>query len=341
MLPEISREVKLTARSEGLPQAGDFAIVGVPLPLPRAGEALVRNRYFLVSASLRAMIAKGAEDIKGVPFPALREGDTLAGSALGEIVSAPPDSGLQTGDLVVHHKGWREYAAVAPAQCHKADEALPDPVAHLGHGWTAYAALTRGAAIKSGDTVFVSSAAGAIGSMAGQIARLLGAGRVIGSTGSVAKAARLVSELGYDVCLVRGSRSIADQLLEAAPDGLDVFLDNVGGEQLQAGILAAREGASIVIVGTLARQLAIRDPGLAVPVTIDPFQLVLKRITIRGYSADDHPHAREEWMTRLRDWLARGAIRLPREIVVGLERSPAALEQAIRGDYFGTVLVES
>jgi NADPH-dependent curcumin reductase CurA len=196
-LPATNREVKLAARSEDLPTANDFALVSGPLSVPRADEVLVRNRYFVVSASLRAMIAKGAEDVKGVPFPALREGDTLSGEALGEIISSPPASGLEPGDLVVHHKGWRDYAAMLPRHCRKVDAALPDPVAHLGHGWTAYAALTRGTTIKSGDTVFVSSGAGAIGSMAGQIARLLGATRVVGSTSSAAKAARLVSELGY------------------------------------------------------------------------------------------------------------------------------------------------
>ncbi len=119
-----------------------------------------------------------------MPFPALREGDTLAGEALGEVLSAPSDSGLSPGDLVLHVRGWRDYAAVSIAQCRKLGHELPDPIAHLGHGWTAYAALTRGVQIRPGDTVFVSSGAGAIGAMAGQIARLLGAGRVIGSTSS-------------------------------------------------------------------------------------------------------------------------------------------------------------
>jgi NADPH-dependent curcumin reductase CurA len=334
------REVKLAVKTEGLPGAGDFALVSAPLPVPRPGEVLVRNRYFVVSASLRAMIAKGAEDVKGVPFPALREGDTLFGEALGEVVAAPVAGGLARGDLVVHHRGWRDYAAVTPQQCRKVDATQLDPVAHLGHGWTAYAALTRGATIKRGDTVFVSSGAGAIGSMAGQIARVLGAARVIGSTSSAAKAARLVSELGYDAAIFRGGGPIADQLAEVAPDGLDVFLDSVGGEQLSAGIAAAREGARIVIVGALAGQLAARGAGRTAPFELDSFQLLLKRIALRGYSADDDPDAYHEWTARFRDWLHSGALRFPHEIVVGLEHAPSALARAIRGDYFGAVIVE-
>jgi NADPH-dependent curcumin reductase CurA len=342
-MPDLSaagREVKLAVRSEGLPSAADFALVSAPPPVPGPGEVLVRNRYFVVSASLRAMIAKGAEDVKGVPFPALREGDTLFGEALGEVVSAPAAGGLEPGDLVIHHRGWRDYAVVAPQQCRKVDATQLDPVAHLGHGWTAYAALTRGAAIRRGDTVFVTSGAGAIGSMAGQIARVLGAARVIGSTSTAAKAARLVSELGYDAAIFRGGGPIADQLAEVAPDGLDVVFDNVGGEQLRAGIAAAREGARIVIVGALAGQLAAHGAGRVLPFEVDSFVLLIKRVTIRGYSADDDPEAQPEWMARFRDWLRSGALRFPHEIIVGLEHAPAAFARAIRGDYLGTVIVQ-
>ncbi len=339
-LATISREVRLARRPEGLPGPDDFDMVSVPLPIPRDGEVLVRNHYFLLSASLRMMISKGAEDVAGVPFPALREGDTLAGEALGEVLSAPSDSGLSPGDLVLHVRGWRDYAAVSIAQCRKLGHELPDPIAHLGHGWTAYAALTRGVQIRPGDTVFVSSGAGAIGAMAGQIARLLGAGRVIGSTSSLGKAARLVSELGYDAAVFRGPRSIADQLAAAAPEGLDVFLDNVGGDQLQAGIANAREGARVVIVGSLSGQLASHGAGRTAPVELDSVQLLLKRITLRGYSADDDADVRAEWTRRFAGWLQAGEIRFPHVIVAGLEQAPQALARVIRGDYVGMVAVK-
>jgi NADPH-dependent curcumin reductase CurA len=335
-----SREVRLAARPEGLPSTDNFEIVAAPLPVPKDGEALIRNLYFVVSASLRMMISKGAEDVAGVPFPHLHEGDALAGEALGEVVSAPAGSGLSPGDLVLHFWGWREYAAVPVTQCIKLPDGLPDPILHLGHGWTAYAALTRGAQIRPGDTFFVSSGAGAIGSMAVQIARLLGAGRVIGSTSSQEKAARLVSDLGYDAAVFRGPRSIADQLAEAAPEGLDFFLDCVGGEQLQAGIATANEGARVVIVGSLSGQLASRGSGRTAPVELDSVQLLIKRITIRGYSADDDIDVRVEWTQRFAAWLKSGAIYFPHETIFGLDRAPLALQQVTRGDYFGTVIVK-
>lgn len=110
-LPTTCREVRLKSQPEGLPHAGNFEIVSTPLPIPSDREVLVRNRYFLLSASLRMMISKGAQDVKGVPFPALREGDTLAAEALGEIVLAPAGSGFSPGDLVLHFQGWRDSRA--------------------------------------------------------------------------------------------------------------------------------------------------------------------------------------------------------------------------------------
>lgn len=132
---------------------------------------------------------------RGAPLPGIRPGDTLFGPALGEVVSAPESSGLQLGDLVQHMLGWREYAAVPAADCRPVIGGLPDPVACLAQGVTPYGALTRAARVRPGDTVFVSGGAGSVGSMTGQIAGLLGAGRVIGSTGLPWKAERMTADL--------------------------------------------------------------------------------------------------------------------------------------------------
>ena len=287
------------------------------------------------------LISQGAGNVEGVPFPALRPGDTLAEEAVGEVVLAPAGSGLNPGDLVSHMLGWREYAVVAAAGCTRLDRTLPDPVAHLSHGWTAYAALTRAVVVRPGDTVFVSAGGSAIGSMAGQIARLLGAGRVIGSTGSRSKAERLVGELGYDAAVVRGTAEpLAAQLATAAPGGLDVVLDNAGGEQLGAAVEAAREGARFVLVGALSGQLAAHGTGRTAPVELDSFQLLLKQITLRCYSADADPDARPEWNARFGDWLRSGEITFPHVRVTGLDRAPQALLDVIAGRHLGTVVVE-
>ncbi len=339
-LPSTSREVKLVTQPPGLPQPENFTVVDVPMPIPKAGEALIRNRCFRISASLRMMISEGAECVEGVPFPALHPGDTLFEETVGEVVSAPPGSGLSAGDKVLHNLGWRQFAALPVSECTLLDDTLPDDAAHLSHGWTAYAALTRAVEIRPGDTVFVSSAAGAIGSMAGQIARLLGAHRVIGSTSSQEKAGRLVSELGYDGAVVRGERPLAAQLAELAPNGIDVYLDNVGGPQLHAAVKAARTGARFVVVGALSGQLAPHGTGRTAPVELDSFDLLLKRITIRGYSADDGPAVRGEWTRRFAGWLRSGEIRFPHVTIDGLEAAPAALRDVIEGRHFGVVIAK-
>ena len=341
-LPSTGREVRLVARPEGLPGPEHFEIVEVPLPRPGRGQVLVRNLYFGISASLRMMMSQGAEDVPGVPFPALAPGDVLAQKALGRVVAAGDGSSLRPGDLVSHYLGWREYAAVDEADCTPlGGSELPDPAAYLGHGHTAYAALTRGVRIRPGDCVFVTAASGAIGSMAGQIARLLGAGRVIGSTGSRAKAERLVSELGYDAAVIRGdAEPLAAQLAKAAPEGVDVVLDNVGGEQLAAAVDAANEGARLLVVGTLSGQLAPHGTGRRAPAELDTVQILLKKLTLHGYSADDDPDAEQEWHERSAAWLRDGRITFPSVRIQGIEHAPEAVLDAMAGRHFGTVIVE-
>jgi NADPH-dependent curcumin reductase CurA len=336
-LPSISREVRLLARPDGLPGPEHFDVASVPMPVPAEDEVLVRNRYFHVFASMRMLIAGAVE---GTPFRPINPGDTLVGGAVGEVVQAPQDSTLRPGDLVSHWLGCREYAAVPAEKCSVLDDTLPYPAAYLGHGWTAYAALTRGVEIRGGDTVFVSAGASAIGSMAGQIARLLGAGRVVGSTSSPEKARRLVRELGYDAAVYRGAEPIAEQLAKAAPEGIDVFFDNVGGEQLSAAVTAARDGARFVLVGALSGQLSPDTLGTSAPAEVDTFPILLKKITIQGYSADDDADAIPEWTGLFGEWLRSGEITFPHVLMHGIENTPEALMDVMAGRHIGTVLIE-
>ncbi|WP_179200060.1 zinc-binding dehydrogenase [Streptomyces sp. NRRL B-24572] len=286
------REIRLRIRPErGLPAPEHFALVQTALPVPAPGEVLVRNRWFAVSAAVRTVIGGG---LKGAPFPSVEPGDPLFGAAVGEVVSAPHGSGLRPGDLVSHRHGWRGYAAVPAAGLTPLGDSLPDPVAHLSQGWTAYAALTRGAEVRAGDTVLVTGGAGAVGTMTRQIARLLGAGRVIGSTGSPAKAERLVTELGYDAAVVRGAPApFPAQLAEAAPEGVDVLLDTVGGEQLSAAVAAARPGARAVLVGALSGRLDPDDVArvrvvrelLALGLTIEDVRACVDRLPLLDMDA--------------------------------------------------------
>lgn len=331
-----SREVRLAAVPAGLPGPADFTVVETPVPVPGPGEALVRNRFFHVFTALRMLIGGG---VPGAPLPGLAPGDTLFGPAIGEVVTAPEDSGLRPGGLVSHFLGWREYAVLPASDCVPLEDSLPDPVAHLSQGCTAYGALTRGARLREGDVVFVSGGAGSVGSLAGQLARALGAGRVIGSTGSPDKAERMVAELGYDAVVLRGAEPLADQLATAAPDGIDVLFDTVGGEDLRAAVASARRGARFVLVGALSGQLSPEGPGRTAAVELDSFQLVLKQITMRGYSVLGDEEAEREWRERFPAWLRAGEIRFPYVRVPGIENAPRALHDMMRGRHVGTVVV--
>ncbi|MGW1772658.1 MDR family NADP-dependent oxidoreductase [Streptomyces sp. NPDC002104] len=337
-LPRTAREIRLADRPRGLPGRADLAVVEAPVPEPGPGRVLVRNRHFLVFPGLVTLMGDAVE---GVPLPPLRAGDTLFGPAVGEVVAAPAGSPLRPGTLVSHLLGWREYALLDAADCTPLDDTLPDPVAYLAQGSAPYGALTRLAGIRPGDTVLVTGAAGAVGTLAGQTARLLGAGRVIGTTGSPEKADRLVAELGYDAALLRGSgRPFAEQLAGAAPEGVDVLVDTVGGEQLSAALGAARQGARFTLVGALSGQLAPGPAGGGAPVGLDSFRLVVQGVSVRGYRGTDHPDVEEEWTARFGSWLRSGEITFPHVRIPGIDRAPQALRELTEGRHFGAVVVQ-
>ncbi|MGW4447388.1 zinc-binding dehydrogenase [Streptomyces sp. NPDC004682] len=338
VLPATVRAVRLAAVPEGLPVPGDLSLAEVPAPVPAPGHVLVRNRAFQVFAGLRTLIGGAARD---TPAPGLRPGDTLFGPAVGEVLAAADP--FKAGDLVLHPLGWREYALVPVTACTPVDPALPDPVAALSSGSAAYGALTRVARVRAGDVVLVTGAAGGVGSLAGQIAHLLGADRVIGTTRSPAKTA-LLAELGYDAVVTAGPGTdpadFAGRLAKAAPDGIDVLLDTVGGLQLAAAVDAARTGARFALVGALDGQLATEGAGATAPVRLDAFRIVVRGVSLGGYRGPEHPEVEAEWTDRFGRWLRSGEIRFPVTRVTGLDRAPQALSGLIAGQYSGTVVVE-
>ena len=336
-----SRNVILLDTIRGELRAEHFAMADTPVAAPGPGQVLVRNRWFRVSISTRLMAEQGAEAVPGIPFPPLRPGDTLADGAIGEVVQAGPGCDLPAGSLVMHPLGWREYALLAAEQCQAVSGTQVDPAAWLGHGWTAFAALTQCAHVRPGDTVLVTSGAGAIGSMAGQIARLLGAARVIGTTSSPQKAQWMKTELGYDAVVTREGAPLREQLAVAAPQGIDVIVDMVGGEQLAAAIEQTRHGARCVLLGALTAELNPHQATLKALVEVDTFQLILKGVTVRGFSADEHaPSQFGAWLRQAQVWQHEGAIRLPHTLIKGLENAPHALQQACAGQLKGVVMVE-
>ena len=328
----LGREIRLRARPLGEPGPEHFELVEAEVPRLAEGQLLVRNRWMSVDPYMRGRMDAGDSYI-----PAFEVGEALEGSALGEVVASRAEA-IAAGTTVAHFLGWREYAVVDAAAASVVDLDLATPQAYLGvlgsTGLTAYVALTETATVRDGDVVFVSAAAGAVGSAAGQIARKLGAARVIGSAGGPDKAALLVDRFGFDAAIDYKAGPIADALAAAAPDGIDVYLDNVGGETLAAALATMRTGGRAAIVGHVSQYNLPEDPPGP-----NLYQLALRELSVRGLLITSRLDQLPAWIERGAAWLDDGSLRSADTVVDGLERAPEALAAVLHGGNVGKMLV--
>ncbi len=327
------REIRLAERPDGWPTAANFELATAPVPDLADGQILVRNQIMSVDPYMRGRM----NDVKSY-VPPFQVGAAMDGGAVGEVIgSRSPDRAV--GDLVLHALGWREYAVLDAAQSVPVDAQLAPPSAYLGvlgtTGLTAYAGLVTIAALKPGDVVFVSGAAGAVGSVAGQMARLLGASRVVGSAGSAEKVAHLTDDLGFDAAFNYKDGPVAGQLREAAPDGVDVYFDNVGGDHLEAAIGAMRQYGRAAICGAISQYNDTAPP----PGPRNMAKLIGWRLTLRGFIVTDHYDLRDEFVSRTAGWLADGSLKHRETFVDGLENAPEAFLGMLRGENTGKMLV--
>jgi NADPH-dependent curcumin reductase CurA len=327
-----AREIQLAARPAGQARESDFRLAEVELPEPDAGQVLIRNVWMSVDPYMRGRM----DDVESYT-PPFELDKPLDGGAVGEVL-ASEDASLSPGDLVLHPLGWRDHALAPARQARKIDAGIAPPQAYLGvlgmPGLTAYAGLIDVAGLREDDVVFVSGAAGAVGSLAGQIAKLRGH-RVIGSVGSPEKAEYVTGELGFDAAFNYRDGPVAELLAQAAPDGIDVYFDNVGGDHLEAAIGALNTYGRAALCGAISRyDVADPPPG--------PRNLNLaigKRLTLRGFIVGDHRHLREDFIREIGTWLSEGRIRYRETIVDGLENAPAAFLGMLRGENIGKMLV--
>lgn len=332
-MPTTTREIHLAARPAGWPSEDDFAVVTTELPDPAQGQALVRNVYMSVDPYMRPRM----NDVKSY-VPPFQVGKPLDGAAIGEVLESRVD-GLTAGDLVLHGLGWREHAVVTrPRKLTPVEGvAVSHYLGALGTtGLTAYVGLLDIAGFRPGDTVFVSGAAGAVGSVAGQIARLKGAARVIGSAGSPAKVELLERKLGFDKAFDYRDGELYRQLSAAAPDGIDVYFDNVGGDHLEAAIGVLNDHGRVALCGSISAYNAEQAPpgprnlGLAVG----------KRLSLRGFIVTDHATRFAAMAEEIGGWLADGSL-IAEETVRdgGLDTAVPAFLAMLRGENQGKMIV--
>ncbi|MFC9896816.1 NADP-dependent oxidoreductase [Nocardia sp. NPDC127579] len=331
-LPTTSREIQLAARPTGAPTAEHFALVERELPAPAEGQILVRNTWMSVDPYMR-----GRMDDRPSYIPPFQVGAALEGSAVGEVVASRA-AAIPVGATVSHFAGWREYAVLDAATATPIDTELAAPQHYLGAlgttGLTAYAALTDVAPVRPGDTVFISAAAGAVGSVAGQLARTLGAGRVVGSAGGSAKTALLLEEFGFDAAIDYRAGDLAGQLATAAPDGIDVYLDSVGGEQLRVAVQALRQHGRVALVGAISGYNGAT--GAAGP---DLFLAATKEATLCGMLVNSYFPIFGEYIGKAAGWLADGSLRTRETVYTGLDQAPAAFLGVLSGANTGKMLV--
>jgi NADPH-dependent curcumin reductase CurA len=328
-----SREIRLAARPTGMPGPQHFVLAERELAPPGDGQILVRNTWMSVDPYMR-----GRMDSLETYIPPFAIGGALDGSAVGEVVASNAD-GVPVGATVSHFQGWREYAVLDAVDATIVDTTAAPPQAYLGvlgaPGLTAYAAVTDVAPVQPGDVVFVSGAAGAVGSAAGQIARQLGAARVIGSAGGDAKTRTAVERFGFDAAIDYRAGSVADQLAAAAPGGIDVYVDGVGGDHLQAAIGAMHEHGRIALVGAVS----IYNATAPVPGPNNLYAAAYKQLTLRGMLVTSYFHLLPEYLERATAWIADGVLRSEETVVEGLDAAPDALVAVLRGANTGKMLV--
>jgi NADPH-dependent curcumin reductase CurA len=328
-----SREIRLRSRPSGLPTADNFEIATVDLPDPGPGEVQVRNTWMTVDPYMRGRM----NDVKSYS-PPFQLGQAMQGGAVG-VVSASNDASLKAGDLVQSFFGWRE-AFNAPAQAvQKLETHGLAPEAFLGFagmpGLTAYVGLVRIAEMKAGDVVFVSGAAGAVGSVACQIAKLKGH-TVIGSAGGPEKVAFL-KEIGVDHAIdYKAEPDLTTALMRAAPDGFDVYFENVGGAHMEAALMAAKPFGRFALCGMIS-QYNNTDLGEGVRGLV---MAVGKSLTLRGFIVSNHGDMQEAYVKELAGWVASGKFKSRETVKEGIENAPAAFLGLFSGENLGKMLVK-
>jgi NADPH-dependent curcumin reductase CurA len=326
-----SRAVTLAARPTGFPSESDFALVEQNVPGTGAGEVLVRVLWTSVDPYQRGRMSTARSYAKPVEL-----GEVMTAQSLGEVVESL-DVRFSPGDLVVGQLGWQDYAVARAGALRKIPPRLEPATLALhavgGTGFAAYFGLLDVGRPKPGDTVVVSGAAGAVGQIVGQLAKIAGC-RTVGISGGPEKAGDLTDLYGYDVAIDYKSDDLRAVLKEACPRGVDLYFDNVGGEISAAVHARLALHARIVICGQVSQYNA-EGPAP----TFDPRALIVFRARMEGFLVNDYAHRFDEAAIRLAHWIARGSIRWREHVTEGLENAPAAFIGMLNGENRGKALV--
>ena len=328
----MSREIQLKSRPNGIPSEANFNLVKTELDPLQDQQVLVRNLFISVDPYMRGRM----NDVKSY-LPPFELNKPLDGGAVGEVVESRAP-GFKQGDAVLSNFGWREYFIASPKELHPVSRDVQPLSVYLGSlgmtGMTAWAGLNL-VEVKSGDVIYISGAAGAVGSMAGQLAKLRGC-RVIGSAGSAEKVKFLRAECGFDIAFDYKVGPVVEQLKVEAPDGIDVYFDNVGGETLEAALTALRVHGRIICCGGIS---AYNDEKPR-PGPSNLFNMITKRLTMKGLLVRDWLDHQGEFEKEVGGYFKAGKVRHRETVVKGIENAVGAFTGLFHGKNIGKMVVK-
>ena len=337
LVSEENLQVRLASRPTGRPSADNFSLTKEPLPVPRAGQVLLRTRYLSLDPYMRGRMSDAPSYA-----PPVEVGGVMVGATIGEVVkSEAPD--LEPGDVVLAYSGWQKYGVARADTVRKLDPASDVPVtAALGvlgmPGCTAYVGLTQIGQPNPGETVVVAAASGPVGATVGQLARIFGA-RAVGIAGGPQKV-EYVRSLGFDAALDHRSPTFKADLAAATPDGIDVYFENVGGHVWDAVFPRLNRFARVPLCGLVAAYNMTSLPDGPDRTTTLLTAILKKSLTIRGFIVSDYVASHEpEFLHRATPWVRDGSLRCREDIVDGLENAPEAFIGMLEGHNFGKLLV--
>ncbi|MFT5692734.1 MAG: NADPH-dependent curcumin reductase CurA [Oceanicoccus sp.] len=324
----ISRQVHLKSRPDGIPKSSDFEIVDVELNPLQDGQVLVQNNYMSVDPYMRGRMR---EDFK--------LGEVMDGGALGKVIESRSPQ-FTVGDYVSHWKGWREHTISDGSDLSKVDPELAPLSAYLGilgmPGLTAYGGLLVTGALKDGESVFVSAASGAVGSLVGQIAKIKGC-KVVGSAGSDAKVAHLIEEFGFDHAFNYKTANPKLEIAKGLPDGIDVYFENVGGPQLEAALDHMNIRGRIALCGMIS--MYNNGPTIAAgPKNLSA--MIYKRVTMTGFVTPDFFDLQKQFRQDMSTWMKEGKVKYQETIFDGIDNAPEAFIGLFSGGNEGKMLVK-
>ena len=333
MTERLSTQFRLAKRPTGLPDRDCFRVERAAVPAPASGEVLVAVRYISIDPAMRGWMNEGRSYIAGVEIGAVMRAGTL-----GEVVESRAE-GYEPGDLVIGMAGVQTYGVEKEADIFKVDPAIAPPATLIGGlggtGMTAYFGLLDIGKPEPGQTVVVSAAAGAVGSVAGQIAKIKGC-RAVGIAGGPDKCRYVTETLGFDACVDYKNDDVAAALETHCPDGIDVFFDNVGGEILDAALTRLARGARVVICGAIS---GYNDPdGYGGPKNY--MALLTRRARMEGFVLFDYTKRYAEAGSQLAKWRYEGKLVTHEEIVRGIQTFPETLLRVFTGDKRGKLVLE-